>query len=107
MSELAIWITIIGLTGVTLLTRAGFLLLPQRYALPPRLQRALRYAPACALIAIVVPDLMTSHGALALSFSNIRLLAALIAVPVFLVTRNMLATIAAGMLALTVLRLSM
>ena len=35
MSELAIGITIIGLTGVTLLTRARFLLLPQRFA-PPR-----------------------------------------------------------------------
>ena len=105
MSEIAIWITIIGMTGVTLLTRAGFLLLPQRYALPPRLQRALRYAPACALVAIIVPDLMTSHGALALSLSNIRLLSALLAVPVFLATRNMLATIGAGMLALTVLRL--
>ena len=45
MSELAIGITIIGLTGVTLLTRAGFLLLPQRFALPPRLQRALRSRP--------------------------------------------------------------
>ena len=71
-----------------------------------RLQRALRYAPACALIAIIVPDLMTSNGALALSTHNIRLIAALISVPVFLATRNMLTTIVVGMLALTALRLA-
>ena len=42
-----------GLTMATVVTRGSFFMLPARYALPAQIERALRYAPACALTAIV------------------------------------------------------
>jgi len=104
MNELWIWITILGMVGVTLATRAGFLLLPERVRLPSSIQRALRYAPACALTAIILPDLALGTSG-AIDPTNPRLIAAAIAVVVFLWTRDMVATIVAGVLAFNALRL--
>ncbi|MCU0686739.1 MAG: AzlD domain-containing protein [Polyangiaceae bacterium] len=100
-----VWLVIAGLTATTVLTRAGLLLLGERLPLPSRVQRALRYAPACALAAIVAPDLLLEGAQLNLSFSNHRLLAALAGTLVFLRTRSMLGTIACGMAVFTALRL--
>ncbi|WP_375509273.1 porin, partial [uncultured Caballeronia sp.] len=41
----------------TVATRAGFLLVSPRIGLPARVERALRYAPACALAAIIAPEI--------------------------------------------------
>lgn len=100
-----VWLVVAGLTATTVLTRAGLLLLGERLPLPSRVQRALRYAPACALAAIVAPDLLLEGARLNLSFANYRLLAALAGTLVFLRTRSTLGTIAAGMAVFTILRL--
>lgn len=105
MSGLALWSTIIGLAVVTLLTRVVVLFLPARFQLSPRLQRALRYAGPCVLMAIVVPDLVFHDGTLDAGFDNQRLHAALVAVVVFLATRSAALMIGAGLLTLTALRL--
>ena len=55
MKDLYIWSVIIGLTGVTVLTRSFFLVLGDRIPLPERVQHAMRYAPACALAALIAP----------------------------------------------------
>ena len=54
MSTLQIWLVVAGMTLVTAATRAFFLLGGERGVLPERLQRALRYAPAAALVAYAV-----------------------------------------------------
>lgn len=105
MNAPGVWLVITGLTAATVLTRAGLLLLGERLPLPPRVQRALRYAPACALAAIVAPDLLLEGARLNLSFSNYRLLAALVGLLTFWGTRSMLWTLASGMAAFTALRL--
>ena len=105
MSTVELWVVIIGLSGVTLLTRASMLFLPPRLQLSLRLQRALRYAGPCILMAIVVPDLLRHDGAISVGFDNIRLVAALVAVAAFFVTRSAPVTIVIGMLCLTALRL--
>ena len=105
MSAWLIWLAIVGLTAATFITRAGFLLLGDRVSLPGWLERALRYAPACALAAIVVPELVYAQGRLFLSFENFRLLAAVAAAAYFVFTRQLLGTILAGMAVYTVLRL--
>lgn len=97
MSPLEIWLTILGITFATVLTRAGFHMTNADVRLSPRLEAALRYAPACALVAIIVPDLIVRNGEIFVSVSNARLLAACISVGVFLVTRSVLGTIAGGM----------
>ncbi len=63
--------------------------------MPPALQRALRYAPAAALAAIVVPDVMLVTGQL--QPFNPKLAAAIAAVAVSLIWRNPWLPFIAGM----------
>lgn len=105
MSDITIWVVIFGLTCVTVATRSAFLVLGRRYTLPERLQHALRYAPVCALVALIAPELAFANAALDLSFGNPKLVAGIGAAVVMLVTRNMIAAMAVGMLAFTALRL--
>ena len=58
MRDLYVWSVILGLTGVTVLTRSFFLVLGDRIPLPERLQHAMRYAPACALAAPLLAPLV-------------------------------------------------
>lgn len=104
MSAPEIWLTILLLTAVTVITRNFFLVAGEAVRLPPRVQQALRYAPACALAALVAPELLLDGSRLALQAGNHRLLAAGAALAVMLTTRNMLATMAAGMGAFLALR---
>ena len=57
-----IWPILIAIGLATTLPRASFIVLGNRVVLPPVLQRALRYAPAAALAAIVAPDLLVVQG---------------------------------------------
>lgn len=105
MSDLSIWIVIVGMTAVTVVTRSLFLVLGERYALPERVQHGLRYAPACALVALIAPELALANGTLALSLGNPKLVAGVAAGVIMLTTRSMIAAMAVGMLAFTALRL--
>jgi branched-subunit amino acid transport protein len=105
LSVVAIWAAIIGVTLTALVTRLSFLVLGERARLPPRLESVLRYAPACALAAIVVPDLLMAGGELALDWHNHRLVAGLCAAAVMLATRSILWTIVVGMGLFSALRL--
>ena len=100
-----VWLSIVGVSLTTLVTRGGFVLFGGRLRLPAVIERALAYAPACALAAIMAPDLAYVRGTLLLTPGNPRLVAALAAAVVFAFSRSMVATIAAGMLLYTVLRL--
>lgn len=108
MSGADVWLTIALLALATVLTRSSFFVLAST-RLPQRVQQALRYAPAAALAAIVIPDLLLNGGAGAsaagIDWMNPRLLAGIGATLFFLVTRHMLGTIVAGMALFTVLRL--
>ena len=99
------WVVIVGMTLVTVATRSSFLVFGERFPLPERIQHALRYAPACALVALVAPELALVDGTLALSAANAKLIAGLAAGVAMLATRSMIAAMAIGMLAFTLLRL--
>lgn len=105
MSHLEIWIALVGMAGVTIVTRAFFLMAGERVSLPDRLQRALRYAPAAALAAIVLPDLTSWHGHFTVAPENFKLMAGLAAALFYLATRKMVGMIAVGMAVYTALRL--
>lgn len=105
MNALDTWLVIVGLTAVTVVTRSFFLVLGDRIALPLRVQHALRYAPACALVALVAPEVLLEQGQLSLSLGNIKLLASALAIGVMLASRSMIVTMAVGMAAFTALRL--
>ena len=105
MTSLSIWITIVGMTLVTLATRTIMLVLGERIPLPERVQHALRFAPVCALVALVAPELLTDQGAWAISLANPKFVAGGTAVAVMLATRSMVATMALGMAAFVGMRL--
>ena len=105
MTDLQIWLVIAGVALITLLTRSSFLLLGDRVSLPERVQHGLRYAPVCALVALITPELLLTNGAFDLSMMNPRLVAGIAAGVIILATRSMIVTIVLGMLAFTAIRL--
>lgn len=98
------WVLIAGLAVVAFFSRAIFVLPGSHLRLPATAERVLRYAPAAALMAIVVPDLAMSHGALSISVENPRLIAGLVAFALAAATRSITATIVGGMTVLLLLR---
>jgi branched-subunit amino acid transport protein len=104
MNALEIWIAIVGMTLVTLLTRTLVLIFGDRLPLPERLQHALRFAPACALAALIAPELLADQGTVLVSMSNAKLVGGSIAIAVMLATRSMLATMTIGMAAYMTVR---
>nr|WKF57187.1 hypothetical protein HUO10_001665 [Paraburkholderia busanensis] len=105
MTSTQIWLAIAGMTFVTALTRAMFLIGGERTVLPPRVQKMLRYAPAAALAAVVLPDVLATPDGLSLAPSNHEFYATLAGLGWFLWRRTMLGTIVVGMVVFTSLRL--
>ncbi|MBB1596242.1 AzlD domain-containing protein [Achromobacter sp. UMC46] len=102
-SELYVYSAILLLALCSVLTRAGFMLFGDYIPLPDGVRRALRYAPAAALTAIVVPDLLPWKAGLGPVF-DYKLVAGVVAVLVFLRTRSAVLVIIVGMLVLWGLR---
>lgn len=108
MQETSAWmfgLIIAGLGLVTLATRASFYVLPASWQLPPRVERALRYAPACALAAIIVPEVLLQQGQITISLSNDKLMAVIAAGVFFAFKRDMLMMMGVGMVVYTLLRI--
>jgi len=100
--DASLWLTFILIGLATTLPRASFIVLGNRFALPPALQRALRYAPAAALAAIVVPDILLVNDAI--DVLNPKLAAAIAAVAAAILWRNPWLPFIAGMAVLLALR---
>lgn len=97
------WIAILAIVVGTLLTRSLLPVLGGRAQLTPRIESALRFAPGCALAAIVVPELMFVHDSVSVGIDNLRLPAAALAAVICYVTRSTLGTIVGGMAAFWIL----
>ena len=107
MADWEIWAVIAVLSLSTALTRSSFWLIGHRVSIPPRVQGMLRYAPACALAAIIGPDLLLDGaGQVHFELGNPKLLAGVASIGFYLWRRNMLQTIVFGMLAFTLLRIT-
>ena len=105
MSDWEIWATIGVLCLATAATRSSFWLIGHRVTIPPRVQEMLRYAPACALAAIIGPDLLIDpQGQVELTIANPKLIAGIAALAFYLWRRSMLMTIIFGMVVFTLLR---
>ena len=106
MADWEIWLTIVALALATAATRASFWLVGHHISIPKRVNEMLRYAPACALAAIVAPDLLLAQGGeVHIGFDNLKLVAGAVSIAFYVVRRNMLETIIFGMLFFTTLRL--
>ena len=86
MNDTSLWLIFVLIGLATTLPRASFIVLGNRVQLPPVLQRALRYAPAAALAAIVAPDLLVVDGSVDLI--NAKLGGGIAAVGAALLSRN-------------------
>ena len=104
MSNLEVWGAIAALILATVATRSVIWMIGHRVTIPKRVNEVLRYAPACALAAIIAPDLLLDGAGQLQSLSNPKLLAGIAALGFYLWRRNMLQTILFGMLAFTILR---
>jgi branched-subunit amino acid transport protein len=108
MSTLESIIAILGLAGVTVLTRNVFLWPERKLQLPAWVGRALQYAPLAALVAIVVPDVfLTQDHHLLSTLADARLAGAAAATLYFFWRRGILGTIVVGMLVFLPLRIGL
>lgn len=104
MSDLYLLLVTCGLVAATFVTRVGLLLVGQRFKPSPRIETALRFAPVCALAALIAPEVVVQADTVDLSLTNARFAAALAATAFFLWKRSMVGCIAVGMLVLTAVR---
>ena len=104
MSSAAEWWIVIVVVGLfNYLSRLSFIALFARVEMPPLVARALRFVPAAMLMAIVLPSVVfAAPGVMAFSYTNTKVIAALVAAAVAWRTRNAVATMTLGMVALWV-----
>jgi branched chain amino acid efflux pump len=102
VGSLTLWAVIVIVGVLNYLSRLSFIAIFARRSMPPMLARALKYVPAAMLTALVLP-MVVSTPSLS-SLVSPRVIAALLAGVVGFVTRNTLATVAAGMGALWLLQ---
>ncbi|WP_418319899.1 AzlD domain-containing protein [Piscinibacter sakaiensis] len=95
-----LWLLIAGMALITFGLRLSFIALAGRFEIPRVIQRALRFAPVAVLTAIVVPLLLNPGPGFTISPDLLRLFCAVVAFLIARQTRNILATVAGGMLLL-------
>lgn len=105
MDQGTLLLTILGMWAVTFGLKVGPIALLARRNLPPAVIDTIRPLPIAILAALVVPNVLMPQGSLAIEPGNYFIWGALVAVAVSLVTKNLLATVVAGMAAVAVLRL--
>lgn len=88
---------ILGLAGVTVLSRCFFFILERPWSLPDWARRALQYAPVAALAGVVLPEVVMTQGQLIATWQDARLFATAAGVAVFFWRRSVLMTLVAGM----------
>lgn len=72
-------LAIAGLTLITVLARAFFMIPEREIPMPDWLRRGLKYAPLAALTAVIAPEIFMTQGALIGSLQDARLPAVLCA----------------------------
>lgn len=100
-----IWLLLLICGGLTYLIRLSFIAFFSNREIPSWLQSSLKYVPPAVLSVIIFQSLFYPADKLAVSMSNTRLLAGLIAGLIAWRTRNALLTILLGMIALVILNL--
>jgi branched-subunit amino acid transport protein len=92
------WLMILGMTAVTFGIRYFLFGLADRIRMPSVIEDSLQYIPPAVLIAITMPAIFLPRGEWDIAFSNAYLAAAIITAAAGVITRNLLATIAIGLL---------
>jgi branched-subunit amino acid transport protein len=106
-TDLWTMLVIVGLAGVTVLTRCFFFILDKSWSLPSWAERALQYAPVAALAGVIAPEVVMQSGHLIATWRDARLFAAPVSALLFYWRRSMPLTIFAGMAVYLVLHLEL
>lgn len=88
----------VGLGLISVVNRSFFFLFEREMRMPAALKRGLRHAPLAALVAVIAPEIALEHGELLATPCDARIWATLVASAYALWRREMLGTIALGML---------
>ena len=105
MNGVDAFVTIVGLTVITVVTRSFFLFSDRELVLPGWVRRGLRYAPLAALTAVIAPEVVMAQGHLIDTWQDARLYAVAAASAYFFWRRGILGTILTGMAVLVPLKL--
>ena len=105
MNDIETFVTIVGLTVITFVTRSFFLFSERELVLPGWVKRGLRYAPLAALAAVVVPEIVMSQGQLIATWQDARLFAVAASTAYYFWRGGILGTIISGMAVLVPLKL--
>ncbi len=100
-------VAIVGLSVITVVTRAFFFISKREIPLPEWLRQGLRYAPLAAMAAVVVPEVVMLQGQLIHTWQDARLFAVAAGAAWFWWRRGILGTILVGMAVLLPLRLGL
>jgi branched-subunit amino acid transport protein len=98
-------VAIAGLGLVTFLTRCLFLLPRRAVPMPAWLHRGLKVAPLAALVAVIVPEVVMTHGELLATWRDARLAAVAASSAWYLVRPGVLGALLAGLAVYLPLRL--
>lgn len=99
-----LWWVIIGMGVITFALRLSLIAVAGRLAIPGIVEKGLRFAPAAVLSAIVFMEVLLPAGRLDVSPGNARLVAGIAAIIIAYRTKNVLLTIAGGMVILWILQ---
>lgn len=107
MSEGMTWIALLGLAGITVLTRSFFMIGDKPLPIPDWLRELLKVAPLAALVAVVAPEIFMTQGHVITTWQDARWPAALAATAYYFWRHGILGTILVGMAVLLPLRLGL
>ena len=96
MSDLEVFITIVGMAAVSLACRSFFLLPKDELPMPRWLREGLHYAPVAALAAVVAPELVMTQGQLIETWRDARVFGALAGLVFYAWRRSLFWTIVCG-----------
>lgn len=92
------FLLILGMFVITFSIRFLMFAVAGKVQFPSWLEKALKFVPPAVLTAIIVPSVTMPQGTLDISLSNVYLVAALFSLTIAIITKNLLKTIAIGML---------
>jgi branched-subunit amino acid transport protein len=101
----SIFLIILGTALVTFIPRVLPIAILSRIELPGWTMRWLSYVPIAVMAALVGQELLLHNGKLVPLQNNLELIAALPAFLIAILTRSLLGTVVAGIIAIMVLRL--
>lgn len=100
-------LAIVGLAGVTVVSRSFFFISSRPWPLPAWAERGLQYAPIAALAAVIAPEIVTVQGEFMPTWKDARLFGALAGLAIYAWRGSVLWTLVAGMAVYLPLRLAL